>query len=179
MRLPRRVRGILLGLATIVLGPLVAVGAMAPVAARAPATHRLQAVAVLAGAHLRARIPELMERQPDPTPTPTPAPAPAPKRVPPPAVNYPPGTVQALIMAAAATYGVDGNWMIRIGECESGLRPNAVSGNGLYFGIFQFLPSTFAAHGGTNVFDPVQQANITANMLAHGGARSWPVCSLR
>jgi soluble lytic murein transglycosylase-like protein len=112
-----------------------------------------------------------------PTPKPTPT-APASWGTVP-GVSYAPGTVAAIIMAAAAQYGVDGNWMVNIAHCESGLRPNAYNPGGPYVGIFQFLPSTFAAHGGTNIYDPTQQANIAANMIAHGGAGAWPVCSRR
>ena len=173
--LPRRTRGIVLGLLTLVMGPILAASAVPPI----HAATTIHGDIVQAGAHMQPVIPELAERY-TPTPAPTPVPTPRPvHHIAVPNVNWPPGSVEAIIMAAAAKYGVDGNWMIRIGECESGLRPNAVSRNGLYFGVFQFLQSTFAAHGGTNIFDPAQQADITANMLAHGGARAWPVCSLR
>ena len=179
-----------MGVTTLIVGPLLAAAVSTPATAihgtAAAISH--PAAAVLAGKHLRVQIPEIAERE---TPAPTPAP-PAPQpivrpvivhvAVPPrpvaPPVNYPPGSVAAIIMAAAAAYGVDGQWMIRIAQCESGMTPSRNSGNG-YYGMFQYLPSTFAAHGGTNIFDPVQQSNITANMLAHGGAGSWPVCSRR
>ncbi len=131
---------------------------------------------------MRSRIPEVAEKgtpEPVPTPPPTPVPTPVPAPQPvAPAVAYPPGSVEAIIMAAAQAHGVDGNWMIRIASCESGLSPTSV-GSGTYYGLFQFLPSTYAAHGGTNIFDPAEQSNIAAGMLANGGARSWPVCSQR
>ena len=94
----------------------------------------------------------------------------------PPAPAGPPpsaGTIQAIIYAAATKYGVSYPWMLKIARCESGLNPRAYNPAGPYIGLFQFLPSTFRAHGGTNIYDPVQQSNIAANMLAHGGAGSW------
>ena len=63
--------------------------------------------------------------------------------------------------------------MLKIARCESGLRPHAFNPVGPYYGIFQFLMSTFHAHGGTDIWDPSQQAEITATMLSHGGARAW------
>jgi hypothetical protein len=84
-----------------------------------------------------------------------------------------PGSVEAIIRAAAARHGVSPDWMVKIARCESGLRPHAFNPVGPYYGIFQFLMSTFHAHGGTDIWDPYQQAEITATMLSHGGARAW------
>ncbi|MGI8847659.1 MAG: transglycosylase family protein [Candidatus Dormibacteria bacterium] len=130
--------------------------------------------------------PPLAPAKPSPDATPKPTadvmPKPAPDASPspaPPARTYPPGSVEAIIMAAATAHGVDGSWMIRIASCESGLRPSALNPAGPYIGLFQFVPSTFRAHGGTDIYDPVQQSNIAADMLAHGGSQSWPVCSHR
>jgi soluble lytic murein transglycosylase-like protein len=83
------------------------------------------------------------------------------------------GTIEAIIYAAAKKYGVSYPWMLKIARCESGLNPRAYNPAGPYIGLFQFLPSTFRAHGGTNIYDPVQQSNITAFMLSHGGAGAW------
>jgi hypothetical protein len=38
--------------------------------------------------------------------------------------------------------------------------------------------STFMAHGGTSIWDPVQQSEIAAKMFASGDSSAWPVCSL-
>ncbi len=190
--MPRRTRGVVLGLTTLVVGPILAAAAVTASPTRTAAVPSPTATpvsGVLTSSHVHARIPELGEREtPEPTPVPTAPPRPAtivvskhvtPTAFPPQPNNYPPGSVDAIIMAAAAKWGVDGHWMIRIASCESGERPNAVSSNGSYYGLFQFLPSTFKAHGGTDIFSAEQQSDITANMLAHGGARSWPVCSKR
>jgi Transglycosylase-like domain len=84
-----------------------------------------------------------------------------------------PGSVEGVIRAAAARHGVSGDWMVKIASCESGLRSHAFNPVGPYYGIFQFLMSTFRAHGGTDIWNPVQQAEIAATMLSHGGARAW------
>ena len=63
--------------------------------------------------------------------------------------------------------------MLKIAACESGFRPTAYNPAGPYIGLFQFLPSTFRAHGGTDIYDPWQQSEITATMLAAGQSRAW------
>jgi soluble lytic murein transglycosylase-like protein len=85
----------------------------------------------------------------------------------------PPGSIIAIIEAAAARWGVSGSWMVAIARCESGLRPTAYNPSGPYIGLFQFLPSTFAGNGGTSIYSPTDQANIAAKMLAHGQAYQW------
>jgi hypothetical protein len=123
--------------------------------------------------------------RPTPTPTPVPTPKPAPRAAAP-VVQAPVsnasnsgGDVVAIITSAAQADGVDPNWLISTAECESGLNPNAYNGAGPYDGLFQFLPSTFRAHGGTDIWDPSQQAAIAASMFAQGESSQWPVCSRR
>ena len=128
---------------------------------------------------LHANLYELRPRAPLPSPTPVPTPTPTPVPVVPkaaPAVVIPPaasGDIVGIIRAAAAKYGVSGDWMVNIAECESGLRPNAYNPRGPYIGLFQFLQSTFTANGGTNIWDPTDQANVAAKMLANGQAHQW------
>jgi len=93
--------------------------------------------------------------------------------------TYTTAQIEAIITAAADADGVDASWMIRTAECESNLNPDAYNPSGPYYGLFQFLMSTFRAHGGTDIWDPVQQATITASMFASGDSSAWPVCSLR
>jgi soluble lytic murein transglycosylase-like protein len=181
---PQRMKGIVLGLATLVVGPILSAAVFAPHGTLAAVVNQSQPAAVQV-ARIRSTHVHELDFAPDPIPAPPALAihlASATKKAaagPVPGVSYAPGTVAAIIMAAAAAAGVDGNWMVRIASCESGLRPNAYNPSGPYVGLFQFLPSTFAAHGGTNIYDPNQQANIAATMIAHGGARSWPVCSQR
>jgi soluble lytic murein transglycosylase-like protein len=87
------------------------------------------------------------------------------------------GDIEAIITAAAQAEGIGPSWLISTAECESGLNPNAYNGAGPYDGLFQFLPSTFAAHGGGDIWDPTQQAQIAATMFANGESGEWPACS--
>jgi len=174
-----------LGFAVLIISPIIVVaGRHAPVAVASQPT-----VAVTAqtppDASKVAKVyvindPEV--RFSDATPAPTPAPTPVPTHPPTPrasAAAIPagpppaPGTIQAIIQQAANTYGVSYSWMLKIAECESGLNPHAYNPAGPYYGLYQFLMSTFRANGGTDIWDPVQQANITAKMLAHGQAHQW------
>jgi Transglycosylase SLT domain len=85
----------------------------------------------------------------------------------------PPGSIIAIIEAAAGRWGVSGSWMVGIARCESGLSPTAYNPGGPYIGLFQFLQSTFSHNGGTNIYSATDQANIAAKMLAHGQAYQW------
>ena len=184
MRIPQRLHGLGLGLVALAAGPVIivltsshsthiassaipsrpSVGFAAPVAGIVP----------YGGLLLRPRVP-----------APHPPPVPAPKPVTRPAarsaavtVSVPRrtaghGTVVSIIRAAAARWGVSGDWMVSIASCESGLRPNAYNPGGPYYGLFQFLMSTFRANGGTNIWDPADQANVAAKMLARGQAHQW------
>jgi soluble lytic murein transglycosylase-like protein len=118
---------------------------------------------------------------PEPAPTPVATPASPP---PPPAFARAPRTlprtltdaehtsIRAIITAAAVAHGVNPAWMLAIAACESGLNPRAVEPHG-HYGLFQFLPSTYAANGGHDLYDPMEQARVTATMLAHGQAWQW------
>lgn len=198
MRLPSRTRGVAAGLFLLAVSPIIAVSAShhGAVASRQTpgAPVAVTASRVVPGASVHLLLPPhdpsigIADETPAPPPVATPAPppvathVPAPVRVVKPAPtprpsaavpSYSAGTVQAIIVAAAQKWGVDPTWMLSIARCESGFNPRAYNPAGPYIGLFQFLPSTFSAHGGTNIYDPVQQSDITANMLAHGGARAW------
>jgi soluble lytic murein transglycosylase-like protein len=183
LRLPKRSRGVVLGLTTLILGPILALTLVTAV----PAVSRTSAVTA---AHIRVRThfvaeQNLQENRATIRPTLLAAPAPTarPAAKPRPVVHpvhpviaappAPAGSIIAIIEAAAARWGVSGSWMVAIARCESGLRPTAYNPSGPYIGLFQFLPSTFAGNGGTNIYDPTDQANIAAKMLAHGQAYQW------
>ena len=97
------------------------------------------------------------------------------------AANRPPSgggsaSAQAMIViirAAAARYGANGDQMVRVASCESGLNPRAYSASSGASGLFQFMPGTFYAHGGKNIWDPYDQSNIAAQMFAQGQASAW------
>jgi soluble lytic murein transglycosylase-like protein len=184
LRLPTRTRGVVLGMTTLVLGPVLAVTL---ISASEPAAGHSGRADVQTVARIQTRVVaplavvELREPTDVPAPPPPPAVVAAPKaaprpRVAPPAFAGPPaspGSIVAIIEAAAARWGVSGAWMVSIAQCESGLRPTAYNPRGPYIGLFQFLPSTFAGNGGTSIYDPYDQANIAAKMLAHGQAHQW------
>ena len=180
MRFPKRLRGLTLGMIALVAGPVIAViltstpGARsAPTAAVSATDLRAQQAERDVHLNLSALKPRIV-----PTPTPTPTPVPVPAATPRPAPQFAPPPaghedVVAIIRAAAAKWGVSGDWMVHIAQCESGLRPNAYNPHGPYYGLFQFLMSTFTHNGGTNIWDPSDQANTAAKMLAHGQAHQW------
>jgi hypothetical protein len=124
-----------------------------------------------------------------PTPLPSPvAGAPAPVLTPPTSPIYTHAQMIAIVTAASTNAGVDPQWVLRIGTCESGLSPYS-TGRGAavgHYGAFQFLISTFATNARTylprgtvpNIWDPVQQAMVATSMLAHGQAWQWTCASV-
>lgn len=98
----------------------------------------------------------------------TPAPAPIP--------GYAPGTVPDIITRAFTPYGSTAvAWGLRVAKCESGYNPRAYNPAGPYYGLFQFLMSTFKAtpYGGQDIYDPVANANAAAWKYSQGGAGAW------
>lgn len=81
-----------------------------------------------------------------------------------------------MIQGAAAAHGVNGTCMVNLAMRESGLNPNAINRAGPYDGLFQFWPPTYRANGGTNIWDPRQQSDVAAAMMARGqGPQAWGV----
>lgn len=82
-----------------------------------------------------------------------------------------------IIYEAAHNYGQNGDAMLRVARCESGLNPSAVGGGGAYHGLFQFVPSTFAKtpYGQYDIYDPWANANAASWMWSEGGKSAW-VC---
>ncbi|MGA8014414.1 MAG: transglycosylase family protein, partial [Candidatus Dormiibacterota bacterium] len=183
-RVSRRLGELAVGVAILPLGLALTVGLSA-----APPSRSAPPVAGLASSLLRFHVlpltsgwsstevtvaPPVLDILPAAPPLSRLAPAAAPKI---PSTTYPPGSVEAIITAAADAHGVSPSWMISTAACESGLRPTAYNPSGPYYGLFQFLMSTFKAHGGTNIWDPTQQSEIAASMFASGDSVAWPVCS--
>ncbi len=91
------------------------------------------------------------------------------------AVPAPAGTdIVSIIYAAAAAYGQSGDDMLRVATCESGLNPYAYNPAGWY-GLFQFVPGTFAGtpYGAYDIYDPVANANAAAWMWSVGRRGEW------
>ncbi|WP_369136666.1 ubiquitin-like domain-containing protein [Modestobacter versicolor] len=84
--------------------------------------------------------------------------------------------------ASTAVVSADGlNWAA-LAACESGGRPDAVSGTGKYRGMYQFSTGTWATVGGSG--DPAaasaEEQTMRAQMLyARSGAGQWPHCGSR
>jgi Transglycosylase SLT domain len=78
-----------------------------------------------------------------------------------------------IIRAAAARIGADGDQMVRVASCESGLNPRAYDPKSGASGLFQFMPGTFYGHGGHDIWDATDQSNVAAQMFSHGQAGAW------
>lgn len=91
------------------------------------------------------------------------------------------GDIQSIIVAAANRWGADPTQLLRVAYCESHYNPNAYNASSGASGLFQFLPTTWAAnsvragYAGASPFDPVANANTAAMMFANQQAGQW-VC---
>ena len=85
-------------------------------------------------------------------------------------------SVEAVILEAAAEFGISGDYLVSVAYCESTLNPAAVNPAG-YHGLFQFDESTWASYGYGSIYDPVAQARTAARLLAAGQASRWPNCA--
>ena len=80
-----------------------------------------------------------------------------------------------VIREAARRHGQPEDDMVRVARCESNLDFRAVNQAGPYFGLFQFLRSTFAStpYADEDIFDPVANANAAAWMWQQGRRNEW------
>ena len=65
--------------------------------------------------------------------------------------------------------------MERVARCESNLDPCAVNRSGPYYGLYQFLKSTWKTtpYKNDNIFDPKAQALATGWMWKQGRKNEW------
>jgi hypothetical protein len=79
------------------------------------------------------------------------------------------------IAKAAKKYGQSENAMVRVARCESVLDPCAVNRSGPYYGLFQFLKSTWKTtpYGDRDIFDPEAQSLATGWMWKQGRKNEW------
>jgi soluble lytic murein transglycosylase-like protein len=102
--------------------------------------------------------------------------SPAPTQVP---LSLDPGSVgaiQAIILDAFAPLGAAlQSWALKIAKCESNYNPYAVNRSSGASGLFQFLPSTWAAspYHAQSVFDPSANAHAAEWLYVHAGPNQW------
>ncbi len=79
------------------------------------------------------------------------------------------------IAKAAKKYGQSNNAMVRVARCESSLNPCAYSKSGPYYGLYQFLKSTWKTtpYKDKDIYDPEAQALATAWMWKQGRKNEW------
>lgn len=79
------------------------------------------------------------------------------------------------IARAARKYGQSKRAMIRVGRCESNLDPCALNRSGPYYGLFQYLKSTWRStpYGNRDIYDPKAQALATGWMWKQGRKGEW------
>jgi hypothetical protein len=90
--------------------------------------------------------------------------------------TYPAGSIQDIITKAFTPYGATAvAWGLRVAKCESGYNPRAYNPAGPYYGLFQFLMSTFknTPYGGQDIYDPTANASAAAWKYSQGGAGAW------
>jgi hypothetical protein len=80
-----------------------------------------------------------------------------------------------IIREAARAFDQPEEDLLRVGRCESNLDPRAVNQAGPYFGLFQFLRSTWAStpFADRDIFDPVANASAAAWMWQQGRRSEW------
>jgi Transglycosylase SLT domain/Bacterial SH3 domain len=83
--------------------------------------------------------------------------------------------IVAIIREAARAFAQPEEDLLRVGRCESNLDPQAVNPDGPYFGLFQFLRSTWATtpFADRDIFDPVANAQAAAWMWQQGRRQEW------
>ena len=79
------------------------------------------------------------------------------------------------IRRAARKYGQSRRAMIRVARCESNLDPCAYNRSGPYFGLYQYLKSTWKStpYGNRDIYDPKYQALATGWMWKKGRKNEW------
>ena len=89
-----------------------------------------------------------------------------------------PAPVPAAAPVPTGGSGAGLNWAA-LAKCESGGNPRAVSGNGLYFGLYQFSVGTWAGVGGSGNpanASPAEQTARAQVLYSRAGRSPWPVC---
>src|SRR5215217_7045235 len=90
-------------------------------------------------------------------------------------VRYSEQQILDFIAKAAKKYEQSESAMVRVARCESGLDPCAVNRSGPYYGLFQFLKSTWQTtpYGSSDIFDPEAQSLAAGWMWKQGRKDEW------
>ena len=84
-----------------------------------------------------------------------------------------------MVSNAAAEFGQDDALLLRVGVCESHLRPEARNAESGATGIYQWLPYVWNAnrhllsYEAEDIWNPTAQARLTANALGRGEHWKW------
>lgn len=83
--------------------------------------------------------------------------------------------IERIIEDAAQRYNQPRAAMLRVARCESNLDPYAVNRAGPYYGLFQFLKSTWKTtpYKNDDIFDPRANARAAAWMWKQGRRNEW------
>ena len=89
--------------------------------------------------------------------------------------HYSEQQILGFIKKSAKQYGQSRKAMERVARCESNLDPCAVNRSGPYYGLYQFLKSTWKTtpYKNDNIFDPKAQALATGWMWKQGRKNEW------
>ena len=71
------------------------------------------------------------------------------------------------------TNEVEGSWVKRVMRCESTCNEKAYNASSSASGIMQFLPSTYRANGGKDMWDGEEQIQVALRMYRMGQAYQW------
>lgn len=84
--------------------------------------------------------------------------------------------VKQIIRDAAIQYGQNADEMLTVAKCESNFVPTAYNASGPYYGLFQFLCSTFkdfTPYDNRNLYNPKANALAAAYMWSKGYQNHW------
>jgi hypothetical protein len=89
--------------------------------------------------------------------------------------SYTEKEILGFISSAAKKYGQSESAMVRVARCESNLDPCAVNRSGPYYGLYQFLKSTWSKtpYGDQSIYDPKAQAMAAGWMWKEGRKNEW------
>lgn len=100
----------------------------------------------------------------------------------PPPAEEPASPEPSAPQAPAPAAPPSGDVWAALAQCESGGRVDAVSSNGLYFGLYQFSLSTWQAMGGSGLPSEASAAEQTQRaqaLQARSGWGQWPACAAK